>query len=138
MSSAVAPALVRWAFAALLLVACGGKATTTSSEPPVATETNGLCRSLGPSTTDALQNCALYCRTAGCNCGQDVGECTSACTRDYDAGHLNQACLACAIDQIDQLDVPLTCDGIVSTSPAGGTVFTVTFPETQCGSVCNR
>jgi hypothetical protein len=141
------PRMRRLAFGLGVLVAasmafgCGGKLETTSDVATSISTPDATVPCASPqSTSDPIQNCALYCGFGGCmGCGPSVEECETFCEDDYAmANATKQLCLACAVDNIGSTAkvAPDFCEHFLSPDEDGIVQFTLTIPTWQCGSVC--
>jgi hypothetical protein len=122
----------------LVVVACGGKVEPDISAPAVAAADTQAETCPVASTTDPLENCTRYCQSYGCvDCVSGIPQCEQSCVRSYGDGHLQEACLACAIDHAGEITSRLSCEALLSPGEDGGETFSITFPEAACGAVCS-
>jgi hypothetical protein len=124
------------------LAACGGRVESSAQTPsPLTTEVDAgdgapnTCP-LPTAAVDPLDNCTRYCGGYGCAaCPSAIGQCEQLCRDRYAKGHLDAACLACAVENDGAILQRLSCESFVSMG-TNTPVFTIEYPEDQCGSVC--
>jgi len=125
-------ALAAWA------AGCGGRSAPNDDLGAALVADAGDCpvATAGP---DPVANCAAYCAYLACSaCPGSVDDCISLCGAAESNGMLNEACLACAIDNESAVGQQVSCESFASPGEDGGAVFTLTYSIAACASACTH
>ena len=114
---------------AALAMSCGARSSEDpvrdggSQQSPDGTACSAR-QSSGVLETDCQKYCSAYVDCAGCS--ESIRQsCESRCV-----GHPSELeCLGCAVNHVHEVGRALRCDD-------QGSVFTLTFPNNDCGVVC--